>query len=348
MRIKQPFVQRSTQESSDHPLPSADGRAGKNSVSSPGRGRNFGRRSATKLNRSDSSADEAGPLAFLMNALRERSRREREGAEGESAETTNSQTEAVGELAGENFESVEPANVNSSWNVSFSMPAWKRLFDLSLIFATCIVWLPLMLLVMLLVRLSSPGPIFYRQERVGFHGRRFMVFKFRSMTVNADTASHETHFEKLMGTNAPMTKLDAFGDSRILPYGKMLRATGLDELPQLFNIIRGEMSLVGPRPCTPKEFSCYRPWQRERVNALPGLTGYWQVSGKNRTTFNEMIDMDIFYGKNMSLWLDLKIVLKTIPALIDQVAALPRKPRYQAPISSCDSAYPAGSGSTHS
>ncbi len=98
-----------------------------------------------------------------------------------------------------------------------------------------------------------------------------------------------------------------------------MRATGLDELPQIFNVIRGDMSLVGPRPCLPYEFQRYEPWQQARVNAAPGLTGYWQVNGKNKTTFAEMIDMDIFYSKNMSLWLDLSIMSKTIPAIIQQV-----------------------------
>jgi len=116
-----------------------------------------------------------------------------------------------------------------------------------------------------------------------------------------------------------MTKLDSAGDPRIIAGGRLLRATGLDELPQLFNVLRGEMSLVGPRPCTPHEFKRYQVWQRERVNARPGLTGYWQVNGKNRTTFAEMINLDIFYTKNMSLWLDLTIISKTPPALISQV-----------------------------
>ena len=97
-----------------------------------------------------------------------------------------------------------------------------------------------------------------------------------------------------------------------------MRATGLDELPQIFNVIRGEMSLVGPRPCTGPEFARYAVWQQERVNAVPGLTGYWQVNGKNRTTFNEMIEMDIYYSKHLSLALDLSIMLQTLPALIDQ------------------------------
>ena len=121
-----------------------------------------------------------------------------------------------------------------------------------------------------------------------------MIFKFRSMKMNAETSSHEQHLASLMGNNSPMTKLDAAGDPRLIPLGRIFRATGLDELPQIFNVIRGEMSLVGPRPCLPYEFQRYERWQQERVNAAPGLTGYWQVNGKNKTTFSEMIEMDIY------------------------------------------------------
>ena len=105
----------------------------------------------------------------------------------------------------------------------------------------------------------------------------------------------------------------------LIPFGRLLRAAGLDELPQLINVLRGEMSLVGPRPCLPGEYDRYLPWQRERFRTLPGLTGLWQVSGKNRTTFNEMIDFDIQYVRMQSAWLDLKIMLKTIPVVMDEV-----------------------------
>jgi len=197
------------------------------------------------------------------------------------------------------------------------LPRWKRIVDLGFLICTVWIWLPLMMLVMCMVKLVSPGPAFYRQQRVGFRGRSFMIFKFRSMHVNADTRSHEKYFEQLMQEDTPMTKLDAV-DARLIPGGRFLRATGLDELPQIFNVIRGEMSLVGPRPCTLVEFEGYRPEHRQRVNAPPGVTGYWQVNGKNRTTFNEMIAMDIFYSKNMSLALDLAIIGKTIPAILRQ------------------------------
>jgi lipopolysaccharide/colanic/teichoic acid biosynthesis glycosyltransferase len=176
-----------------------------------------------------------------------------------------------------------------------------------------------MIWVALWIKLVSPGPIFFRQERIGYRGRRFLIIKFRTMRVKVETLSHERHLEQLIQANRPMTKLDASGDTRIIRGGRVLRAMGLDELPQLFNVLRGDMSLVGPRPCTPYEFQCYKTWQRERVDAPPGLTGYWQVNGKNKTTFTEMIDMDIFYARNMSPWLDFAIMLKTPPAVVAQV-----------------------------
>ena len=146
-----------------------------------------------------------------------------------------------------------------------------------------------------------------------------MMLKFRSMRVSTETQSHENHFARLVQTNARMTKLDAVGDPRLIPGGRILRAAGLDELPQLFNVLRGEMSIVGPRPCTPHELKNYKVSQHERFDAVPGLTGHWQVNGKNRTTFTDMIDLDIFYSRNKSLWLDLTIIAKTIPALVGQL-----------------------------
>jgi exopolysaccharide production protein ExoY len=172
--------------------------------------------------------------------------------------------------------------------------------------------------VALVVLCGSRGPVFFRQRRVGYKGREFGCFKFRTMQVDAETRLHREHFRQLICTEAPMTKLDVRSDPRLVPLGALLRATGLDELPQLINVVRGEMSLVGPRPCIPYEYELYEPWQRRRFDAVPGLTGLWQVSGKNRTTFNEMIRLDIEYSERMSLWLDLKIILRTLPALWQQ------------------------------
>ena len=199
------------------------------------------------------------------------------------------------------------------------VPRWKSHLDLVCIVLSLPIWLPLMLLLMLLTRIASPGPVFYRQKRVGLGGKDFFIWKFRTMKVSAETQTHERYLEELMRNDCPMTKLDAYGDRRLAPFGRILRASGLDELPQIFNVLRGEMSLVGPRPCTPNEFALYEPWQRNRVNGLPGLTGYWQINGKNKTTFNEMIMMDLFYLKNLSLLLDLKIMFKTCSVVAEQL-----------------------------
>jgi lipopolysaccharide/colanic/teichoic acid biosynthesis glycosyltransferase len=198
-------------------------------------------------------------------------------------------------------------------------PGWKAVLDIACILLLLPLWAPLMLLLMLVTKASSPGPIFYRQKRVGLGGKHFSIWKFRTMKVSAETQGHERYFEELIRTNCVMTKLDTRGDPRLAPFGRILRASGLDELPQIFNVLCGDMSLVGPRPCLPNEFASYELWQRQRVNALPGLTGLWQVSGKNKTTFNEMIRMDLAYLNNMSLALDLKIMFKTATAIGQQV-----------------------------
>jgi exopolysaccharide production protein ExoY len=197
-------------------------------------------------------------------------------------------------------------------------PAWKRILDVLCIIITAPGWLPLGVLIAGIIKIVSPGPIFFRQERVGYLGKRFWCLKFRTMAVNADTDVHQGHLERLMKSDSPMTKLDNAGDSRLIPCGLFLRTLGLDELPQLLNVLKGEMSLVGPRPCLPYEFERYLPRHRERCVTLPGLTGLWQTSGKNKTTFEEMIDLDVHYARRRSLFMDLKIIAMTIPALVFQ------------------------------
>lgn len=200
-----------------------------------------------------------------------------------------------------------------------SQPLWKRSIDLLF----CVAVFPFFALITLvgaaMIQITSPGPVFFRQERVGFKGRRFKIYKFRTMHSGADTSGHQKHFAQLMQTNAPMQKLDAKGDSRLITGAWLLRSTGLDELPQIVNVLLGDMSVVGPRPCIPYEYEQYTATQRERCDSLPGLTGLWQVSGKNRTTFEEMISLDREYTKRMSLALDLRIIAMTPLALCKQV-----------------------------
>jgi len=228
-------------------------------------------------------------------------------------------------------QSMEVLSVNPAW-----LPRWKRILDISLALLAFPLVVPLAILIAVLIRVVSEGPVLFKQERVGFLGRRFMCFKFRTMFVGADATVHKGHLRNLMDSNTPMTKMDSHGDPRIIPFGRLLRSTGLDELPQLINVFRGEMSLVGPRPCMPYEYDRYLPWQRERFTTLPGLTGLWQVSGKNRTTFVEMIQLDIRYARSKTIQLDLEILGRTIPALIIQVwetrwrgKLLPRSVRVQ-------------------
>jgi lipopolysaccharide/colanic/teichoic acid biosynthesis glycosyltransferase len=195
------------------------------------------------------------------------------------------------------------------------LPLWKRALD----FAVILILSPALLLfgfgVALIVMCGSRGPIFFRQRRVGCRGKQFTLLKFRTMLPDADTQSHREHTQQLMAAEVPMTKLDAHQDPRLIPLGALLRASGLDELPQLINVLRGEMSIVGPRPCLPYEYERYEPRHRLRLSAVPGLTGLWQVSGKNRTTFTRMVELDIEYSQRMSLALDLQILLRTFPAL---------------------------------
>jgi lipopolysaccharide/colanic/teichoic acid biosynthesis glycosyltransferase len=202
---------------------------------------------------------------------------------------------------------------------SAQIPMWKRALDITCILVALPLLSPLLLILAAMIKAGSKGPILYRQQRVGFRGQRFTCFKFRTMASNANTSIHEEHCQRLIDSDLPMVKMDSRGDSRVAPLGRVLRATGLDEVPQLINVFRGEMSLVGPRPCLPCEYDRHLPWQKERFRTLPGVTGLWQVSGKNRTTFNEMIRLDIRYDESKSLWLDVKILFQTIPALIVQV-----------------------------
>ncbi|HTS19749.1 MAG TPA: sugar transferase [Verrucomicrobiae bacterium] len=222
-------------------------------------------------------------------------------------------------ITGVNLLQEQPQARKTSSSHSARVPRWKRVVDVICILLASPVLVPVMAIISILIKLGSKGPVLFRQERIGHLGQRFTCLKFRTMVVHADTSVHEGHCARLIDSDLPMVKMDSHGDSRVIPFGRQLRATGLDELPQIINVLRGEMSLVGPRPCLACEYDRHLDWQRERFNTLPGLTGLWQVSGKNSTTFNQMIRLDLQYDRNKSVWLDLSIMMRTIPALVMQV-----------------------------
>ncbi|NUQ39196.1 MAG: sugar transferase [Caldilineales bacterium] len=190
--------------------------------------------------------------------------------------------------------------------------AIKRGLDLLIILPALLLLLPIMLLLALIIRLDSPGPILFVQERIGRNGRPFAAFKFRTMV--ADAEDLRPHLQELNEADGPLFKIK--NDPRRTRVGSRLRRFSLDELPQIFNVLRGEMSLVGPRPALPEEVAAYEPWHRKRLEVLPGLTGLWQISGRSDLSFAEMVLLDVYYVENWSPWLDLSILLRTIPKVL--------------------------------
>jgi exopolysaccharide biosynthesis polyprenyl glycosylphosphotransferase len=189
---------------------------------------------------------------------------------------------------------------------------FKRVFDLVVTVPVMVLLLPVWLLVALAIRLDSPGPIFFRQVRAGRHGKPFVFYKFRSMRQDA-----ESELERLRALNeasGPLFKIR--DDPRQTRVGRFLRRTSIDETPQFFNVLRGEMSLVGPRPGLPSEVAQYQEWQRRRLDIQPGLTGLWQVRGRSDLTFDEMVMLDIYYGENWSLGADVQILMRTVPQIL--------------------------------
>jgi lipopolysaccharide/colanic/teichoic acid biosynthesis glycosyltransferase len=201
----------------------------------------------------------------------------------------------------------------------------KRCIDVAGSLAAIILCAPLLVVIAVAVKLTSKGPVLFRQKRQGQYGRAFTFLKFRSMYVSSDPKVHEEFIKRMIlrdpglqrseGDQPPVYKLTK--DSRITRIGGILRRTSLDELPQFFNVLRGEMSLVGPRPPIPYEVEHYEPWHRRRLQeAKPGITGLWQVYGRSKTTFDEMVRLDLQYARTWSVWLDLKILLATPKAVL--------------------------------
>jgi lipopolysaccharide/colanic/teichoic acid biosynthesis glycosyltransferase len=193
-------------------------------------------------------------------------------------------------------------------------PAWKRAVDVVGSLVLLVLLSPLLLGIALFIRIVSGGPVLFRQKRLGEMGRDFAILKFRTLYPSATaTEDHRKFIANLSAENKVVGKPDLEG--RLIPGGKFLRAWSLDELPQLLNILRGEMSLIGPRPDVLAWYD-YEEWMLRRFESLPGLTGLWQVSGKNRLTFQQMIDLDIRYIEARSIWLDTWILFKTFRVLL--------------------------------
>jgi lipopolysaccharide/colanic/teichoic acid biosynthesis glycosyltransferase len=195
----------------------------------------------------------------------------------------------------------------------------KRIIDVTGSLAALILLAPLFLIIAAVIKLTSEGPVFFQQPRIGQFGRKFTFLKFRSMFTNNDPAIHREYIRNLIDKKVADSggTFKIKNDPRVTPIGRFLRKSSLDELPQFVNVLRGEMSLVGPRPPIPYEFESYSLWHRRRIlQARPGITGEWQVHGRSRTTFDEMVRMDLRYIENPSIWTDLKLLLKTPLAVI--------------------------------
>jgi exopolysaccharide biosynthesis polyprenyl glycosylphosphotransferase len=205
--------------------------------------------------------------------------------------------------------------------LSSAWTSWQRIakrgFDVAAAVTLLIVLAPVMALIALLVRFDSPGPAIFRQTRCGKDGHPFTFLKFRGMVDGAE--ARQAELEALNEADGPIFKIR--NDPRTTRVGRFIRRTSLDELPQLWNVLRGEMSLVGPRPPVPAEVARYQPWQRTRLRGVPGITGLWQVSGRSELSFDEMVRLDIKYLEEWSLWLDVQILLRTVLAVLSKQGA---------------------------
>ena len=198
----------------------------------------------------------------------------------------------------------------------------KRGFDIVLSVLALMALSPLLLIIIIGIKLSSRGPIIFKQKRVGKNGKPFDLYKFRSMHVNESEGGHRAYVEDFIKgkTCDGDEKIRVFKirkDPRIFPFGRFIRKTSIDEFPQLYNVLKGDMSIVGPRPCLPYEWDCYDEWHKNRLNVLPGCTGLWQVLGRSTVTFEEMVVLDLYYISNINwlFWLDIKIILQTFPVI---------------------------------
>jgi len=200
----------------------------------------------------------------------------------------------------------------------------KRALDIIAASIGLVLAAPLAAIIAILIKLTSPGPVLFKQVRVGQNGREFVLYKFRSMYVGSDDSRHREYIKLFIeGRDEELRKLQGdkklykmTSDDRVTPIGKFLRRTSLDELPQLINVLRGEMSMVGPRPHLPYEVELYKDWHKRRLEGLPGITGWWQIHGRSRVPFDEAVRMDLWYLEHQSIILDIRIMLRTVTKAI--------------------------------
>lgn len=192
----------------------------------------------------------------------------------------------------------------------------KRIIDITVSFIALILLFPLFIMISILIKATSRGPIIYRQKRVGKNGKEFTLYKFRTMNVTEDDLERKIKMLKFIKSGKNVLGAKIINEARVTKIGKILRKYSIDEFPQLINVLLGDMSLVEPRPCLPYEYENYDKWQRKRVKILPGCTGVWQVWGRSNVNFNDSVIMDLYYAANSNPWLDLQIIIKTIPVLL--------------------------------
>jgi lipopolysaccharide/colanic/teichoic acid biosynthesis glycosyltransferase len=221
-------------------------------------------------------------------------------------------------------ESLEETTGLSIRRRSWLARAGKRSIDVVVSLLVLVFGFPFFLAIALMIKITSRGPVFFRQRRVGCNGSTFILYKFRTMRVGIDDKVHREFTKNFINGDGMHTELDRNGDNvykltndpRVTGVGNFLRRVSLDELPQFINILKGEMAIVGPRPSLPYEYDCYKDWHKLRVKVKPGLTGLWQVSGRSTVTFDEMVKLDLYYIESWTMLMDIKIMFKTLPVML--------------------------------
>jgi len=213
------------------------------------------------------------------------------------------------------FSRLSDVTLNTSGSINLLYFVFKRIFDITISVTLLLLFMPFFLVLAVAIKLDSPGPIFYKTKVIGKGARQFTWYKFRSMVAKSDDALHREHLKKIiLGEVKNGEKLK--NDYRITRVGQFIRKYSIDELPQLYNVLKGDMALVGPRPCLPYEYEYYKKWQKSRFSIVPGLTGLWQVYGRNKVNYDDLVIIDLYYIRNRSIWMDYFILLKTIPIVL--------------------------------